>query len=255
MLRRRSLMGGGPKDYIEFANEKLGAFFAQKYGDGIGITYEQAAAVTSFDFLLYNEIGKELGAFTFDEINYFTGLVSIRSSFYYNRTYDQSQGMTISRLALPNLESVGREAFFYCNIPEVDCPKLKTMDTGSFRVCGTKRFILGDVYTSSDANGPINYIPELEYLYFSNLQSINNYNIVFGCTNANLKVYIATPSGVPTINISTYDPDEDPWYQIWGFVYGTYETNAKLYVPSNLVSAYKAAGAPWSKAFVSINAI
>ena len=255
MLRRRSLMGGGPKDYIEFANEKLGAFFAQKYGDGIGITYEQAAAVTSFDFQLYNEIGKELGAFTFDEINYFTGLVSISLRFYYNSTYDHSKGMTISRLALPNLESIGYDAFFYCNILEVDCPKLKTMDTGSFRASGTKRFILGDAYTSSAANGPINYNEDLEYLYFSNLQSIDDYHVVFGCTNANLKVYIATPSGVPTINVSTYKPDTDPWHYIWGFVYGTVETNAELYVPSNLVSAYKAAGAPWTTAFVSINAI
>ena len=241
-------MGGGPKDYIEFANEKLGAFFAQKYGDGIGITYEQAAAVTSFDFLLYKEIGKELGAFTFDEINYFTGLVSIRGSFYYNSSQDPSQGMTISRLALPNLVSLGYDSFRWCNILEVDCPKLKTMDTGSFRVSGTKRIILGDDYTSSAANGPINYIDELEYLYFSNLQSIDNYYVVFSCKNANLKVYIATPTGPPTIT-STISQSYYDW-AIWSVA-----STAKLYVPSNLVSAYKATGSPWTTCFASINAI
>ena len=239
-------MGGGPKDYIEFANEKLGAFFAQKYGDGIGITYEQAAVVTSFDFQLYSTMSGE--AFTFDEINYFTGLVSICDNFYYNSSKDQSQGMAISQLALPNLVSLGGNSFCWCNILEVDCPKLKTMGAGSFQASGTKRIILGDNYTSSATQAPINNINELEYLYFSNLQSIDAIYVVQNCENANLNVYIATPTGPPTISSTIPEMLYD--FSIWGVA-----STAKLYVPSNLVSAYKAAGQPWTTVFASINAI
>ena len=236
-------MGGGPKDYIEFVNADIGAYFAERYGDGVGITYAQAAAITEFDSdLKIMDIVGNVGC-TFEELNYFTGLVSLPSSFIYGDRDDESKWVTISSLYLPNLTYVGGASFMWCNLGEVKFPKVSYIGYSGISCTNTTRIVLGDAFTTSTVNGTLSWLYDLEYIYFANLQSITNAYLLGTCTNKNLKVYIATPSGPPTITISKVD-------QVWGVA-----STAKLYVPSNLVSAYKAAGAPWTTCFASINAI
>lgn len=243
MLRRRSLMGGGPKDYIEFANADIGAYFAERYGDGVGITYAQAAAITEFDSSLRIRDIVGQTSYTFEELNYFTGLVSLPAYFLESYKRQETYDCHISCLSLPNLTSVGAECFMFSTLLELDCPKL--VDVGSDALCDskTKRIIFGDDFTTYTGNGMINWNDDLEYLYFSNLQAINGYYICSVCNNVNLKVYIATPSGIPTIDSEI---GTSQIFRVSG--------EAKLYVPSNLVSAYEAAGNPWAL-FKSINAI
>ncbi len=241
MMRRRSLMGGGPKDYIEFANEKIGAYFAQRYGDGIGITYDQAAAITEFDsdLQMRNIVGQE--SYTFEELNYFTGLVSLPYSFCASYGGTEGYDCHISRLSLPNLTTIDGGCFFWSKIGEIECPKLSYIGYNGISCTTTTRIVL-DAYTEHTVNGAMAWLYDLEYIYFANLQSITDAYLLGTCTNANLKVYIATPSGPPTVTVK---PE---------YVFSVAST-AKLYVPSNLVSAYKAAGAPWTTAFASINAM
>ena len=248
MLRRRSLMGGGPKDYIEFANADIGAYFAEKYGDGVGITYAQAAAITEFDSSLQmsNIVGQT--TYTFEELNYFTGLVSLPAYFLESYNRQETYDCHISCLSLPNLTSIGYESCMFTTISELDCPKLTSIGVNALCDSKTKRIILGEAFTNSNTNGLITWNDDLEYLYFTNLKTISNFFVLAKCYNANLKVYIATPDGVPTISSSI----GEKYYEtsIWQVA-----STAKLYVPSNLVSAYKSAGAPWTTCFASINAI
>lgn len=247
MLRRRSLMGGGPKDYIEFANADIGAYFAQRYGDGVGITYAQAAAITEFDSdLKIMDVVGNVGC-TFEELNYFTGLISLPDYFCSGNNGDSTKRISISSLYLPNLVSISSGCFSYTNILELDFPKVSFMSTYAIMSSTTKRIILGDALTDGQ-NASMGWLDNLEYLYFSNLKTITHYNVLAQMTGAtNLKMYIATPSGPPTIDASIGTKYYDGIFYV--------ASTAKLYVPSNLVSAYKSAGAPWTTVFASINAI
>lgn len=236
-------MGGGPKDYIEFANADIGAYFAKRYGDGVGITYAQAEAITEFDSDLRMANIVTQAPYTFEELNYFTGLISLPNYFIYGDSDDESKWITISSLYLPNLTSLGTSCFMWCNLGEVEFPKVSYINYQGISCTSTTRIVIGDAFTTSTVNGTLSWLYDLEYIYFANLQSITNAYLLGTCTNKNLKVYIATPSGPPTITISRVD-------QVWGVA-----STAKLYVPSNLVSAYKSAGAPWTTCFASINAI
>lgn len=240
-------MGGGPKDYIEFANADIGAYFAERYGDGVGITYAQAATITEFDSdLKIMDIVGNVGC-TFEELNYFTGLVSLPSSFIYGDRDDESKRVTISSLYLPNLVSVGSQCFAFTNILEFDFPKVSSMGRYAIISSTTKRIVLGDALTDSQESS-IGWLDNLEYLYYSNLKTITHYNALAQMTGAtNLKMYIATPSGPPTIDSSIGTKYYDGIFYV--------ASTAKLYVPSNLISAYQADGAPWTTCFASINAI
>ena len=245
MLRRRSLMGGGPKDYIEFVDAGIGAYFAERYGDGTGITYGQAAAITELDSDLRIADVAENKPCTFDEINYFTGLVSLPAQLCYGYSNSSTKKVTIQSLALPNLVSIGGSCFMYSTLVElVDCPKLETIGGSALSVSHTKRIRLGDAYTIGQKN-PFAWFEDLEYLYFSNLQKIMNRDFIYTVKNTMQKIYIASAS-IPTIDSSVKDYEYD-------YIFNT-ANGCALYVPSNLVSAYSAAGSPWS-VFASINAI
>jgi hypothetical protein len=249
MLRRRSLMGGGPKDYIEFTNADIGAYFAERYGDGVGITYEQAAAITEFDsdLQMANIVGQT--SYTFEELNYFTGLVSLPLDFCMSYGGAKGYDCNISRLSLPNLTTMGAACFLFANIDEIDCPKLSYLGYQALVETNTKRIVFGDAFTEHTINGMLSYQYCLEYLYFANLQKISNYTVIGNSrSSTNLKIYIATPSGPPTFT-------QEPSQTSRGKDYFIVASTAKLYVPSNLISAYQADGAPWTTCFASINAI
>ena len=224
-------MGGGPKDYIEFADAGIGAYFAERYGDGIGITYDEAAAITEFDSDLKIPNVMSGSTCTFNELNYFTGLLSIVAAFC------NSENVTIDTLELPNLVSVGGSAFAKSHIAEINCPKLATLGTQSLSWYA-KRITMGDAYTEGGASAFV-WMDDLEYLYLPNLKTITGLNFIASCTSANLKVYIAS-SSIPTIDSSIASGD----YQ---YIFNGNNSAAKLYVKSSLLSKYKAAGLPWSK--------
>lgn len=76
LLLRRRMMISSKKDYIEFADpEVLRVLLANGVGDGIGITYADAAAVTSLNKMFQNNTTIT----TFNELRYFTGLTVVRN--------------------------------------------------------------------------------------------------------------------------------------------------------------------------------
>lgn len=228
MLRRRLIGSVADKDYIEFADAGIGAYFAQRYGDGVGITYKQAAAISEFDKNLVIANIMSGSTCTFDELNYFTGIVSLPAHFC------NSTNITINCLAMPNLVTIGYQGFWYCNITEVNCPKLiiAYLNFGQ----EVQRVIMGNDYIIN-GNMDFNWMTSMEYLYIPNLQTVNA-NLLVSCTNPNLKVYLATPK-VIAIDSSVTENDKK-------YIFNGIASTAKLYVPSNLVAAYKAAGMPWS---------
>lgn len=97
--------GPSPDSYIEFADANVGSILAKKYGDGTGLTYRQAAAVTSFADWGIGLNGKS-DLTSFNEINYFTGLQTIGHQGLQN-----TPNMVIDDLRLPSLVNLGGHAF------------------------------------------------------------------------------------------------------------------------------------------------
>ena len=82
--RRADVIAAGYNDYIPFADQIVGKHCASIWGDGKGLTYAQAAAVTELNipgrYLSYmngNEYTYLRDAKSFDEFRFFTGLTAL----------------------------------------------------------------------------------------------------------------------------------------------------------------------------------
>ena len=112
------------KIYIDFADSNVEAICLSKgWGDGVGITTDAAAAVTSLSGFSGNTT-----ITSFDELQYFTGLTTIPDSAFKNDTALQS-------VILPSsVVTVGWTAFAGCtNLESVNFNYIRTFDGFAFK--------------------------------------------------------------------------------------------------------------------------
>lgn len=170
--------------YIRFADSAVAAICAANWGDGTGISREQAAAVTSLgtkfkgntEITSFNEL-KEFGV-TLLDANAFNGctsltsvdlskISSIGSSSFYNCT-----SLAIEDLSLPNLTSLGLNAFYGAKIKKISNLGSITTLPGTSGTNGT----LGDKSTLEEVVLPetLTTIDQNSIYGYTNLTSIGS---------------------------------------------------------------------------------
>lgn len=102
-----------PKAYVVFADQAVGRKCATLYGDGVGCTEEDLAAVTALNALDWS--GTSITSF--DELQYFTGLTSITDNAFYG-----CSGLT--SVTIPDtVTEIRQNAFQNCSgLTEVSIP-------------------------------------------------------------------------------------------------------------------------------------
>ena len=108
-------------DYIKFADEAVfNVLMANGVSsDGVGITKDDAAMVTSFKTWFKGNTSVQ----SFDEIELFTGLISIDQDAFYGCT-----SLYFENLKTPTIESIGRNAFYGVKVKEYsDMSSLKSL--------------------------------------------------------------------------------------------------------------------------------
>lgn len=233
MLRRRLMMprdgGINPNAYIDFADATLGGILAEKYGDGTGLTYAQAAAVTSFpDWGI--GINDRSDIASFNELNYFTGLQTIGHICFRN-----TPNMVIDDLRLPALVRLGGHVFQNSGVRKVsDLGNLSSFyswDYGyTFDGCAQLTEVtIPDtlVELGSRMMGACN---KLTYVDLgAGVTSIKEYNFLQNDTA--LSVLLVRAQTCVTCSANGFMEDVP--------------TTCKIYVPDELVDTYKMTS-PWS---------
>lgn len=113
--RRRMMMQvlGGGKEYIEFVDPAVEAIcIANWSSDGIGLTLQDAAAVTSIE-----RVFRGTAITSFDEFQYFTNVTIVTASGSTNATNGAFYNCTsLKSIVLPNsIVTIGKAAFNGCN--------------------------------------------------------------------------------------------------------------------------------------------
>lgn len=105
----RRMRSNMEKDYIEFTDPAVEAICASTWGDGVGITYAQAAAVTSFGTVFKGNTS----IISFDESIFFTSVTSYGSN---NSGLSPFSGCTsLVSIDLSNATYLGWQAFYGCS--------------------------------------------------------------------------------------------------------------------------------------------
>lgn len=233
-FRRRLLLCNSKPNYIEFEDPEVERICATVWGDGVGLTYAQAAAVTGIS----TKFRANTNITSFNELKYFTRLTGINggtsnsSGAFYNCTNLKSVILPNSVTALngysfsscTSLESINlhqsitaiqTNAFFYDDnlSGEIYLPKLATLGLNAFTKTGiTKVKNLGSIKNlggnAAASYGTFGNCPNLtEITLPATLTSTGNYNIQ-KCTA--LKRVIIESSDTPvglTIGTSCFDGD------------------------------------------------
>jgi len=233
-MSRRRLMGlvsdgYNPNAYIEFADATLGSILATKYGDGVGLTYAQAAAVTRFpDWGI--GINDRTDITSFNEINYFTGLQYIGHICFRN-----TPNMIIDDLRLPSLTSVGGHVFMNSGVKKVsDLGKLSLHKSWDFSYmfsnCTKLETAVCPEAMTMIFSRMMNECPILKHAEFQNVATIQKDMFFYKCTVLETLILRSTslPTGPLPYCFMTYVP-----------------TTCKIYVADGLVDTFKAT-APWS---------
>ena len=170
--------------YIPFADSNVEAvLLAKGVGDGLGITYKDAAKVTSISTWF-----KGNGVITsFDELKYFTNITTLGASTFQD----------CSNLEKVNLDNIvkltgrdGAGAFYNSGIKEVSLPKLSVIDNSyscEFQNSLVERILsLGKITTIPNGNPNFGFCKKCKLLTYVNLPdtltSIGNYAF-YGCAS------------------------------------------------------------------------
>ena len=139
-FRKRLLLRGGDGKYIKFRDPIVAKICAEKWGNGIGITYKQALDVTDIG-TTFNENSKiinfeELEEFGVTRIpkNAFRLCVSLKTvcsskiKIIEATAFDQSG---VEKVFFPNVEELGFASFYMTHIDEICFPKLMKISSES----------------------------------------------------------------------------------------------------------------------------
>ena len=221
--------------YIIFKDPVVEQICATNWGDGVGITEQQAAAVTD----IRNVFQGNRDITSFDEFALFRNVKSLRGSAFY-------ECINLGSILLPdNLETIGVQTFQSCGFLSFKYPKaLKSIERYAFMSCGkitkvyadslehllsvqyandgsfpfsstpdnttTELYINDELLVNADIQSGITQIPGSLFLNNKNIISVSIPNTVtdigsrafFGCRN--LTSDITIPSGVSIIKFHTF---------------------------------------------------
>ena len=189
--------------YIHFADSNVEAvLLAKGVGDGLGITYKDAARVTSISTWF-----KDNGVITsFDELKYFTNITTLGASTFQNC-------LNLEKVNLDNIVKLtgwnGAGAFYNSGIKEVRLPKLSVIDNSyccEFQNSLVERILsLGKITTIPNGSQNYGFCRNCTLLTYVNLPgtltSIGNYAF-YGCTSL---TEITLPAGLTSIGFSAFE--------------------------------------------------
>lgn len=189
--------------YIPFEDANVEAvLLAKGVGDGLGVTYKDAAMVTSISTWF-----KDNGVITsFDELKYFTNITTLGASTFQNC-------LNLEKVNLDNIVKLtgrnGAGAFYNSGIKEVSLPKLSVIDNSyccEFQNSLVDRILsLGKITAIPNGNANFGFCKNCTLLTYVNLPdtltSIGNYAF-YGCTSL---AEITLPTGVTSIGFSAFE--------------------------------------------------
>lgn len=189
--------------YIPFADDAVKKICATKWGDGVGLTYPKAAAVTSLGttfkgnttITTFEEL-KEFGVTSLAESSFngctllsridLSKIISVGASTFYNCT-----SLAIEDLSLPNLTSLGLNAFYGVKIKKISNLGSITTLPGTSSTNGTlgdkttlKEVVLPETLKSIGPNSITGYtnLTSIGSGVFPNLTTIG-YNCFYNIPN------------------------------------------------------------------------
>ena len=188
--------------YIPFADSNVEAvLLAKGVGDGLGITYKDAAKVTSISTWFMDN-----GVITsFDELKYFTNITTLGASAFKNC-------LNLEKVNLDNIVKLtgynGAGAFYNSGIKEVILPKLSVIDNSyccEFQNSLVERILsLGKITTIPNGNSNFGFCKNCTLLTYVNLPdtltSIGGYAF-YGCSSL---AEITLPDTLTSIEYSTF---------------------------------------------------
>ncbi len=144
------------KDYIEFVDPVVAQICANTWGDGIGITYAQAAAVTN----LNNVFKGNTSIVSFDELQYFTSLSTLNGANS-NSTGEFNGCSSLVSITFPSsLTTIGGHAFYGCSsLESVWGGNVTYFGYGCFRECSSLLDI--DISHATQVYGYAFYLTDL----------------------------------------------------------------------------------------------
>ena len=189
--------------YIPFEDLNVEAvLLAKGVGDGIGITYKDAAKVTSISTWF-----KDNGVITsFDELKYFKNITTLEASTFKNC-------LNLEKVNLDNIVKLtgydGAGAFYNSGIKEVSLPKLSVIENSyscEFQNSLVERILsLGKITTIPNGSGNFGIFKNCTLLTYVNLPDtltrIGN-NAFYGCTSL---AEINIPTGVTAIGTNVFE--------------------------------------------------
>lgn len=124
--------------YIKFADPVVAEICADNWGDKVGITKEQAAAVTSIGTVFKGNTKIE----TFDELNFFTKVSEISSNAFNGCS-------NLNSIDLANIQTVQGNAFGSAALKYVILPKVESISSSALgSMPNVKGFFFGDKISS-----------------------------------------------------------------------------------------------------------
>ncbi len=126
MLRRRAILGMNREEYIVFADPVVEQICATNWGDGVGITPSQAKRVTTLGTTFQSNTQIQ----SFDELEYFTGLVGVSNNAFNGCT-------NLLSVVLPqNVTTIGTRSFYNCSsLSSINLGEIYTISEGAFENC------------------------------------------------------------------------------------------------------------------------
>lgn len=186
LMYRRGVMMGGKKDYIVFADPVVEAICASTWGDGIGITKAQAAAVTNLSTTFRNNTNIT----SFDELRYFTGLTYIYGANVGGSLQGAFEGTTLQKITIPeNVTTIRGGAFKNATA----LSELTILRTGTLTFSASS---LTNVTTITRINTP-SISAWLNITWNGNTGFVNSNHTLY--INDVLAENIEIPSGISTI--------------------------------------------------------
>lgn len=189
--------------YIPFEDSNVEAVLLDKgVGDGLGVTYKDAAMVTSISTWF-----KDNGVITsFDELKYFTNITTLGASTFQNC-------LNLEKVNLDNIVKLtgwnGAGAFYNSGIKEVRLPKLSVIENSyccEFQNSLVERILsLGKITAIPNGSANFGFCRNCTLLTYVNLPdtltSIGDYAF-YGCTSL---AEITLPTGVTSIGLSAFE--------------------------------------------------